>query len=84
MGASLLALLLVIALPVKLSLAISVVWSVSSLFAVLTLTSPIGMIAISLLYCDLRVRKEGFDLQLLMASIGQPVPEQVPPGHAVG
>lgn len=58
---------------------LSDVWSLSSLFAALTLTAPIAMIAIAVIYYDLRVRKEAFDLQLLMVSIGQPLPEQVPP-----
>ncbi|HET6840714.1 MAG TPA: hypothetical protein VFK06_03385 [Candidatus Angelobacter sp.] len=78
MGAGLLALLLAITWG-KLSLALSFVWQASSIFAVLTLTAPIAMIAIAVIYYDLRVRKETFDLQLLMASIGQPWQEQVPP-----
>ncbi|HLY99336.1 MAG TPA: hypothetical protein VKT33_09750 [Candidatus Angelobacter sp.] len=83
MGAGLLALLLAITWG-KLSPTLGVVWSTSSIFAALTLTSPIGMITISLLYYDLRVRKEAFNLQLLMASIGQPWQEQVAPVPAIG
>jgi hypothetical protein len=75
MGASLWALLRTITWT-NLPPALSVVWSLSCLFAVLTLTAPIAMIAISVVYYDLRVRKEAFDLQLLMVSIG---PEQAPP-----
>jgi len=78
MGAGLLALLLAITWG-KLSPTTGVVWSAWSIFSALTLTSPIAMIAISLIYYDLRVRKEAFDLQLLMASIGQPLQEQVAP-----
>ena len=40
------------------------------------LVGPIGTIAFSLIYYDLRVRKEAFDLQLLMAALG--------PGQAAG
>jgi hypothetical protein len=83
LGTSLWALLLAITWG-KLSPMLGVVWSVSSIFAALTLTSPIGMIAIAVIYYDLRVRKEAFDLQLLMASIGQPLPQQVSPAPAIG
>lgn len=34
------------------------------------LVAPIGAIAYTLLYYDLRIRKEGFDLQMLASSIG--------------
>lgn len=39
-------------------------------FAAQVLIAPIGTIAISLLYYDLRVRKEAFDLQMLMQQRG--------------
>jgi len=36
---------------------------------------PIGTIAMILFYYDIRIRKEGFDLQVLAAALGaQPVP----------
>lgn len=35
-----------------------------------TLSGPLVAIALTLLYFDARVRKEGFDLQLMMASLG--------------
>ncbi len=31
---------------------------------------PVGTIAITLLYYDLRIRKEGFDLEMLSRAIG--------------
>ena len=34
------------------------------------LVAPIGATAYILLYYDLRIRKEGFDLQMLASSIG--------------
>jgi hypothetical protein len=38
------------------------------------LTGPIMMIVLVLSYYDLRIRKEGFDLQFMMASLGEPRP----------
>jgi hypothetical protein len=40
--------------------------------------SPIGTIAMILFYYDIRIRKEGFDLQMLASSLGV---EPVPPVH---
>ncbi len=44
------------------------------------LTGPLAMIALSLLYYDVRVRKEAFDLQMMMAALepGGPPPETPP------
>ncbi len=44
------------------------------------LTGPLAMIALSLLYYDVRVRKEAFDLQMMMAALqpGGPSPETPP------
>lgn len=39
-------------------------------FIAQVLVGPIGMIALSLMYYNLRVRKEAFDIQHLMASLG--------------
>jgi len=40
---------------------------------------PIGLISASLMYYNLRVRKEGFDIQHLMTSLGNaPIPESRP------
>jgi hypothetical protein len=36
-----------------------------------TLAAPIATIALALVYYDQRVRKEAFDLQLMMEAIGQ-------------
>ncbi|HWX54193.1 MAG TPA: hypothetical protein VN176_06335 [Verrucomicrobiae bacterium] len=42
-------------------------------FVSTTLATPVGIIAISLLYYDQRVRKEAFDLQLMMQALEGPV-----------
>lgn len=47
-------------------------------FVVEVLVTPIGSIAFSLMYYNLRVRKEAFDLQHLMTSLG----ESAGPGNA--
>jgi hypothetical protein len=39
-----------------------------------TLTGPLLTIGLSLLYYDLRIRKEGFDLQVMLASLDQSTP----------
>lgn len=44
-----------------------------------TLASPIQVIAFVLLYYDIRVRKEGFDLELLAQSLGQSPAPAAPP-----
>lgn len=41
-----------------------------------SLVGPLATIAITLIYYDQRVRKEGFDLQLMMANLQQPVGAQ--------
>lgn len=38
------------------------------------LTGPLFMIALVLLYYDVRVRKEGYDVQLMLESLGGPTP----------
>ena len=40
--------------------------------------APIGTIAMILFYYDIRIRKEGFDLQMLASSLGV---ETIPPVH---
>ena len=52
------------------------IWSIISSFLAGTLAGPIGTIAIALVYYDQRVRKEAFDLQLMMDAIGQSSPQQ--------
>ncbi len=50
-----------------------------------TLTGPIGAIALALIYYDERVRKEGFDLQYMMAALDAGTPPAAagtPPGPA--
>jgi hypothetical protein len=50
-------------------------------FFVRVLVAPIGTISISLYYYDLRVRKEAFDLQMMMQGIGEvPLPPPVTGG----
>ena len=39
------------------------------------LLTPISAIAVTLLYYDFRIRKEGFDLEILSQSIGGPATE---------
>ncbi len=43
-----------------------------------TLSAPLLMIALSLLYYDVRVRKEAFDLQVMMAALGPATPPPAP------
>jgi len=42
-------------------------------FAAYAVFQPIQMVAMTLLYYDLRIRKEGFDLQMLAAELGRKV-----------
>jgi hypothetical protein len=60
------------------------IWGFIASFLAGTLAGPIGTIAISLVYYDHRVRKEAFDLQLMMEAIGQPVPQQAAGAVAPG
>jgi hypothetical protein len=46
-----------------------------------SLTGPLATIGISLLYYDERVRKEAFDLQLMMASLDAPAPTLAAPAQ---
>jgi hypothetical protein len=46
-----------------------------------SLTGPLATIGISLLYYDERVRKEAFDLQLMMASLDVPTPPLTAPAQ---
>jgi hypothetical protein len=39
-----------------------------------SITGPISLIVIVLLYYDARIRKEAFDLQFLMSSLDSPAP----------
>jgi hypothetical protein len=56
-------------LPTWLALAMSVSSTLGGAMA-----GPVLMIVIVLYYYDLRIRKEGFDLQLMMASLADPKP----------
>jgi hypothetical protein len=48
------------------------------MFVSQVLVGPIGTIAFSLMYYNLRVRKEAFDIQHLMASLGTSGPPNAP------
>lgn len=56
------------------------IWQYVSGFVAGTLAAPVATIAVALLYYDERVRKEAFDLQLMMEAIGQQPP---PPPMAI-
>lgn len=60
-----------------------VIWQFLATFLAYTLSFPISTIATCLLYYDLRVRKEAFDLQLMMESMGQ-APNQAAAASAAG
>ena len=69
------ALNLVLQLPANLlvqnSVSLAMVWQLLGTFVSYTLAFPISTIAISLVYYDQRIRKEAFDLQLMMESLGE-------------
>jgi hypothetical protein len=56
---------------VSMNVLLATIWEALATFLGFTLSFPIGTIAISLVYYDQRVRKEAFDLQLMMEAIGQ-------------
>ena len=49
----------------------ALIWQFLATFIANTLSFPISNIATSLVYFDMRVRKEAFDLQLMMESVGE-------------
>jgi hypothetical protein len=60
---------------------VSVMWRVASLVATFIsqcLVGPLATIAFSLVYYDERVRKEAFDLQLMMTTIDAPALQGAP------
>jgi hypothetical protein len=59
-------------------------WSDGATFIARVLSGPIATISIAVFYIDQRVRKEAFDLQLMMEAIGQATPEQPVAATAVG
>jgi glycerophosphoryl diester phosphodiesterase family protein len=69
----------------------SIVVAIASIVST-TLTKPFQVAVTAVIYFDLRVRKEGFDLQLLAEALGAPPgdstfaqsPAQRPPGTAAG
>jgi membrane-anchored glycerophosphoryl diester phosphodiesterase (GDPDase) len=68
----------------KIPTAIIIGWQALAAFAALALSFPIGTIATSLLYYDQRVRKEAFDLQLMMETMTQPTPQPTSAGSVAG
>lgn len=50
---------------------LALIWQSVATFIAFSLSFPISNIAISLVYYDQRVRKEAFDLQLMMEALGQ-------------
>lgn len=61
----------VIMLPFKDNSMIMLVCQLTAMFIALILSVPIGTISVCLLYYDQRVRKEAFDLQLMMDAVNQ-------------
>jgi hypothetical protein len=61
----------------------SIVWIYLATFLGSTIAGPIATIAIALIYYDQRVRKEAFDLQLMMEAVGVTQPGQ-PQAQAAG
>lgn len=55
-----------------------VIWQYVADFISRSIAFPIATIAVTLIYYDERVRKEAFDLQLMMEAIGQPPPPPPP------
>lgn len=68
----------------KNTLLIATVWQFVATFLAFTLSFPISAIAVSLVYYDQRVRKEAFDLQLMMEAIGQAPPGQTTAATPIG
>ncbi|MGC2694932.1 MAG: hypothetical protein WA738_03995 [Candidatus Angelobacter sp.] len=60
------------------------IWQYLSGFIAGTLAGPILTIALALMYYDERVRKEAFDLQLMMEAIGQAQPASMAAAAASG
>jgi hypothetical protein len=56
-----------------------VLWQYFAEFLSRTFAGPVSTIAAALIYYDQRVRKEAFDLQLMMESIGQQATSPPPP-----
>lgn len=56
-----------------------IAWQYFAGFLAKALAGPIATIAVPLIYYDQRVRKEAFDLQLMMETINQPPPAQPAP-----
>lgn len=62
----------------------ALIWMYIAAFLAGALAGPIATIAIALIYYDERVRKEAFDLQLMMEAIGMAKPGQAQAQAAAG
>ncbi len=60
----------------------SLLWIYLAEFFAVTFAGPIATIAIALLYYDERIRREAFDLQLMMEALGQTTAAQPGPTQA--
>jgi hypothetical protein len=60
------------------------IWGIVAAFCASTLAGPIATISIALIYYDERVRKEAFDLQLMMEAVGMAQPAQAQAAKAAG
>jgi len=58
-------------LPLRDTSVILIACQLTGMFMALILAAPIGTISVCLLYYDLRVRKEAFDLQLMMEAVSR-------------
>jgi hypothetical protein len=70
----------VIALAHDMALAQAVSAGIQS--AITLIVQPVASAGLVLLYYDLRIRKEGFDLELLAKSLGSPIPPKAEPASA--
>lgn len=87
MGIIWIALSLLLHLPAELlarkAASLALIWQLAATFIAYTIAFPISTIAVSLVYYDQRVRKEAFDLQLMMESLGER-PEQAAAAAPIG
>lgn len=63
---------------------VAVVWQLAATFISFSVSYPISTIAISLIYYDQRIRKEAFDLQIMMDALGQSSQQQAISATPIG
>jgi hypothetical protein len=82
------ALSLVLQLPANLFVrsapSVAIGWQLVGTFLAFSFSFPISTIAICLVYYDQRVKKEAFDLQMMMDALGQPGPAQAVSAAPIG